>query len=249
MKVVLIILGIIALFYGILYLFSDTSKKKPSNGLWKKLMQRKDETDRSSSPSKDTAEYMTSEELEKADGHDDEKSPTKLPTDPPRQSEDPLSAKDLTDAPSWEISKKEENPDGSEPQSASAPGLPAVISTKRRTSGRHREGHAYGAFAAPSALRIKRGYFTREQAVKYADRSYSARLERALTQEMLLVNLFTDNAVIPHRAEATVYSLESGEQYQTSLTQCSCPDHQKTNAPCKHMLALALYVGAIELKK
>lgn len=166
--------------------------------------------------------------------------------------EDSISAKGPTDVfESREISKKVEiSAEDAADAVTPASDVPVVISTRSRTSGA-RASRYFSVFSTPKTLeiRVKRNYFTRGQAAKYAERSGSSRLERALSQEMLLVNLYTDTVTIPHRAEATVYSLHSGLQYQTSLTQCSCPDHQKTNAPCKHMLALALHVGAIELKK
>ncbi len=96
-------------------------------------------------------------------------------------------------------------------------------------------------------VRVDPAFFTPELAAKYKERGSSLRLGRALTQGMLLEHLKTNKTVTPHEASATVHSLHSGLSYQTSLTKCSCPDHQKRGEPCKHMLALAVYVKAITL--
>ena len=96
-------------------------------------------------------------------------------------------------------------------------------------------------------VRVDPAFFTPELAAKYKERGSSLRLGRALTQGMLLEHLKTDKTVTPHEASATVHSLHSGLSYQTTLTKCSCPDHQKRGEPCKHMLALAVYVKAITL--
>ena len=96
-------------------------------------------------------------------------------------------------------------------------------------------------------VRVDPAFFTPELATKYKERGSSLRLGRALTQGMLLEHLKTDKTVTPHEASATVHSLHSGLSYQTTLTKCSCPDHQKRGEPCKHMLALAVYVKAITL--
>ena len=98
-------------------------------------------------------------------------------------------------------------------------------------------------------LKVDRRYFTEKQAAEYIKRGASLRLGRALTQGMLLEHLKTDKTTTPFKASATVLSMHSGSKYQTTLTQCSCPDHQKRQAPCKHMLALAIYISAIELRE
>lgn len=105
---------------------------------------------------------------------------------------------------------------------------------------------AIGVIKVPE-VRVDPAFFTPELAAKYKERGSSLRLGRALTQGMLLEHLKTDKTVTPHEASATVHSLHSGLSYQTTLTKCSCPDHQKRGEPCKHMLALAVYVKAITL--
>lgn len=47
---------------------------------------------------------------------------------------------------------------------------------------------------------------------------------------------------------ATIKSDSSFEAYKTTLTSCDCPDFQNRHVVCKHMYALALYMGTVSCK-
>ena len=62
------------------------------------------------------------------------------------------------------------------------------------------------------------------------------RLSSALTQSFQIST--------PFDIIASIRS-ESGETYSTTLYHCSCPDYRSRRQPCKHMIRLALEVGAL----
>ncbi len=126
------------------------------------------------------------------------------------------------------------------------PTEPPSVAKRTPTTQKSAPQPVVGVIKVPE-VQVDSTFFTPELAAKYKERGSSMRLGRALTQGMLLEHLKTDKTTTPYTASATVHSLHSGFTYQTTLTKCSCPDHQKRQEPCKHMLALAIYIGAIEL--
>lgn len=61
------------------------------------------------------------------------------------------------------------------------------------------------------------------------------RFHRAMIEDIAISGKIT--------IEATIRSGDS--TYKTTLQNCTCVDHQRTNAPCKHMLFLAYHAGVL----
>lgn len=80
-------------------------------------------------------------------------------------------------------------------------------------------------------------YFTDDLRKDYLRSFETARLDRALS----------DDATVPVeiKLSAKFPSFTTpGAKYITTLTECQCDDYKNRGKPCKHMISLALFVGA-----
>ena len=80
-------------------------------------------------------------------------------------------------------------------------------------------------------------YFTDDLRKDYLRSFETARLDRALS----------DDATVPEeiKLEAIMPSFTTpGAKYRTTLEKCGCTDKATRHNPCKHMIRLALFVGA-----
>lgn len=74
-----------------------------------------------------------------------------------------------------------------------------------------------------------------EQQKLFIDSFGTERGLRAVSENMEFFNLT--------QVECSVRSA-SGHTYKTTLTSCTCPDHQARHSVCKHMVALAIHINA-----
>lgn len=66
------------------------------------------------------------------------------------------------------------------------------------------------------------------------------RIERVLNGD------FNRPMLYPKEAKA-YYTGQKGDMYTTTLSECTCPDFQRRNSPCKHMYYLAYKMGVFDL--
>ncbi|MBQ8357059.1 MAG: YHYH domain-containing protein [Clostridia bacterium] len=99
----------------------------------------------------------------------------------------------------------------------------------------------------PDILDVNFDYLTQSRAEAFAASIDSPRGKRAVAAHFIFDNLHVDESTKPFRTTCSVISVKSYHSYETSLSSCSCPDHQKRRIVCKHMIALALKVGAISV--
>ena len=97
----------------------------------------------------------------------------------------------------------------------------------------------------PDILDANPAYLTEAQILAYALSIETPRGKKAVTEPFQIKNKETDISTTPHHVSASVTSLNSSQEYATTLVRCSCPDHRARRLPCKHMIALAIHVNAI----
>ena len=92
-------------------------------------------------------------------------------------------------------------------------------------------------------------FFTPEQRAKYIEAFDKPITKRALSEPIFVRLAYLDKSNTPYAAYGYVNSIkfDSDEvhDYTTSLTSCNCPYHKKYGSICKHMMALAIKVGAV----
>ncbi len=98
----------------------------------------------------------------------------------------------------------------------------------------------------PFLIDIDPRFFNKSQLDLYLESIKTARAKKAVTEYLAVDRLTIDKTSTPVKAECFIYS-ESFKEYKTTLTKCTCPDHQTRHVVCKHMLALAVKAGAIKL--
>ncbi|MBQ7779954.1 MAG: hypothetical protein IJ404_05610 [Clostridia bacterium] len=80
-------------------------------------------------------------------------------------------------------------------------------------------------------------YFTDDLRQDYLRSFETTRLDRALS----------DDATVPQKIELSAVMpsfMTPGVKYTTTLEKCGCTDKATRHNPCKHMISLALFVGA-----
>lgn len=87
-------------------------------------------------------------------------------------------------------------------------------------------------------------FFTPAMAQAFEESLNTDRLSRARSEIFAFENIDCDYDVKPIRMSCTIKS-QTGHTYNTSLAYCSCMDYQKRHVVCKHMIALALWCGAL----
>ncbi len=97
----------------------------------------------------------------------------------------------------------------------------------------------------PDILGVDRAYLTEKQALAYALSIETPRGKKAVTEQILLDNIETEDGTKPFRVTCSTTSLNSYQQYRTTLVSCTCKDYQTRHLPCKHMIALAININAI----
>lgn len=97
----------------------------------------------------------------------------------------------------------------------------------------------------PAVLKADPAYLTEAEVLAYAISLETPRGKKAVAEQFWIKNKKTDTTTTPHRASASIVSLNSSQEYNTTLVRCSCPDHRARHMPCKHMIALAISVNAI----
>ena len=80
-------------------------------------------------------------------------------------------------------------------------------------------------------------YFTEDLRKDYLRSFETARLDRALSDDATVPKITAFEAQVPSFTRPNVF-------YKTNLTECHCKDHGNRHNPCKHMIRLALFVGA-----
>ena len=94
-------------------------------------------------------------------------------------------------------------------------------------------------------LDINSDYFTTAQREQFTSTLDISCAKRAITEQFPFQDLHVDESSTPRHATCSVISLNSPQKYKTTLTSCTCKDHQTRHRPCKHMIALAIMVNAI----
>lgn len=108
--------------------------------------------------------------------------------------------------------------------------------------------HASGIIAEhPLILDADPDYLTEAQVLAYALSIETTRGKKAVTEQFWIKDEKTDKNHTPYHVSASVISINSCQEYTTTLVSCSCPDHRARCLPCKHMIALAIHVNAITL--
>ena len=97
----------------------------------------------------------------------------------------------------------------------------------------------------PDILEADPAYVTEAQVLAYALSIETPRGKKAVTEQFILENISVDESSKPFRVACSTTSLNSYQQYRTTLVSCSCKDYQTRHLPCKHMIALAIRVNAI----
>ena len=97
----------------------------------------------------------------------------------------------------------------------------------------------------PVILGADPDYLTEAQVLAYALSIETPRGKKAVTEQFLFDGIDTDKSTKPFRVTCSATSLNSYQQYRTTLISCTCKDHQTRHLPCKHMIALAINVNAI----
>ena len=88
------------------------------------------------------------------------------------------------------------------------------------------------------ARQIPVAYLDKKLLSNYIKQMKTTRLSRAIHEEMRID--------IPFNLSTTVHTFNDGENtYNVSLHSCECIDFQRTQMPCKHMIALAIKVRAL----
>lgn len=94
-------------------------------------------------------------------------------------------------------------------------------------------------------------FFTAEDKKRYIEAVYGPVAKRAIKEPIFFENIEIFNKVTPYQAYASTNSIKINEgdvhMYYTCLTKCTCPYYVKNGRVCKHMMALAMKVGAITL--
>jgi len=81
-------------------------------------------------------------------------------------------------------------------------------------------------------------FMSKSTASKYISRMDNVRFDRGVTM--------VPNLHLPCKISCDITSSRSHHiTYKTTLTSCTCPDFDNEKEPCKHMIALALAVGAL----
>ena len=81
-------------------------------------------------------------------------------------------------------------------------------------------------------------YLDKKLLSNYIKQMKTTRLSRAIHEEMRIDT--------PFNISTTVHTFNNGENtYKVSLHSCECIDFQRTQMPCKHMIALAIKVRAL----
>ena len=93
---------------------------------------------------------------------------------------------------------------------------------------------------------VNLSFFTEKGAREMLAAMETTRLERALKERIVFENIEVDHATSPHKVKTVANSAKSNAKYRTSLVSCTCPDFQGRRLPCKHMIALAIRVGAVD---
>ena len=97
----------------------------------------------------------------------------------------------------------------------------------------------------PDILGADPACVTEAQVLAYALSIETPRGKKAVTEQFILENISVDESSKPFRVACSTTSLNSYQQYRTTLVSCSCKDYQTRHLPCKHMIALAIRVNAI----
>ena len=80
-------------------------------------------------------------------------------------------------------------------------------------------------------------YFTEDLRQDYLRSFETTRLDRALSDDATVPEITAFEAKVPSFTRPNVF-------YKTNLKECHCKDHGNRHNPCKHMIRLALFVGA-----
>ena len=94
-------------------------------------------------------------------------------------------------------------------------------------------------------LDVNFDYFPLSQAELFAESIESPRGKRAVTDLFHFDEPIIDKTQKPYRVECGMFSANSLNYYEATLTSCTCPDHQTRHKICKHMIALALKIDAL----
>lgn len=97
----------------------------------------------------------------------------------------------------------------------------------------------------PEILDYNADFLTERQVIAYAESISTSRGKRAVTEFYHYDDLTVHDEKKPYRVESGIFSANSLHYYETTLTSCTCPDHQSRHIPCKHMIALAIKASAL----
>ena len=96
---------------------------------------------------------------------------------------------------------------------------------------------------------IEPSFFLTRDAYQYKKAFNSRITKRAVEEPIFFKFIDVNKDVIPYTAKAFTCSVKSDQdsvhKYFTSLTKCDCPFFLKNRVVCKHMMALAIKVGAV----